>query len=633
MSFQRTTRMGTAHTRIHRNIVLAALLALLQLAGISRAAEAPWWSEDWPLRKKITIDLTANGVPVSDTVGSPAILVRLHGGNFGFNGKEDGSDLRFVAADGKTLLTHHIEKLDTLMGEAFVWVKVPDLKPGAQTTIFLYYGNTGPKATNTSDPKGTYDTDMSLVYHFAEKGVPADVTGHGNNASGAPVNTAAMIGDGVRLGAKGALAIAPTASLVWSAGGSMTWSAWIKPASLQPNAILFRRAEGANTFDIGLNNGAPFVQVGQQRSGEGAPIEAGSWHHLTVVASGGQVSIHLDGESYGAPLAAALPALNGAATLGVGISADAPGVVGFAGEVDELNISKVARPAGFIKIAALGQGGEKAAKLLTFGNEEAPSNWLSWLKSGTFGVIIANLTFDGWLVIIILAVMAVLSWWVMTTKVGYLNGISKGNEVFMKHWREVANDLTALDDSDPEKTRTLGGRVSAAEAKKLRKSSVYRIYHIGSEEIRHRLAVDRDRGVQRGLAGRSIQAIRASLDGGVVRETQKINKLIVILTICISGGPFLGLLGTVVGVMITFAAVAAAGEVNVNAIAPGIAAALLATVAGLAVAIPSLFGYNYILSRVKDAKDDMHIFIDEFVTKMAEFYKERNDTSAGSGGH
>jgi biopolymer transport protein ExbB len=106
----------------------------------------------------------------------------------------------------------------------------------------------------------------------------------------------------------------------------------------------------------------------------------------------------------------------------------------------------------------------------------------------------------------------------------------------------------------------------------------------------------------------------------------------VLLTICISGGPFLGLLGTVVGVMITFAAVAAAGEVNVNAIAPGIAAALLATVAGLAVAIPALFGYNYILSRVKDAKDDMHIFIDEFVTKMAEFYKEKGGGEEGTGG-
>ncbi len=621
MTFHHTTRMGTAHIRLHRNIFLAAILALLQLAGIMNvagAADAPWWSEDWPLRKKITIDLTANGVPVADTIGSPAILVRLHGGNFAFNGKEDGSDLRFVAADGKTLLTHHIEKLDTLMGEAFVWVKVPDLKPGAQTVIWLYYGNQGPKATNVSDPKGTYDADASLVYHFAERGVPVDVTGHGNNASGTPVNTAAMIGDGVRLGAKGAITISPTASFVWSAGGSMTWSAWIKPASLQPNAILFRRAEGANTFDIGVNNGAPFVQVGQQRSGEGAPVAPNSWHHLAVVASGGQISIYLDGESYGTPLAAPLPALNSAASLGVDTSADAPGVVGFAGEVDELNISKVARPAGFIKLAALGQGGEKAAKLLTFGNEEAPTNWMSWMKSGTFGVIISSLTFDGWVVICLLAVMAVLSWWVMVNKVGYLNGISSGNEVFMKHWRDLSSDLTALDDSDPEKTRTLGGRVTKEHAKKLRHSSVFRIYHIGAEEIRHRLASDRERGVSRGLAGRSIQAIRASLDGGVVRETQKINKLIVVLTICISGGPFLGLLGTVIGVMITFAAVAAAGEVNVNAIAPGIAAALLATVAGLAVPIPSPFGYNYLPPPVKDAKDDIPMFIEAFVQEMAE---------------
>src|SRR3546814_7192320 len=75
----------------------------------------------------------------------------------------------------------------------------------------------------------------------------------------------------------------------------------------------------------------------------------------------------------------------------------------------------------------------------------------------------------------------------------------------------------------------------------------------------------------------------------------------VLLTIAISGGPFIGLLGTVLGVMITFASVAVAGEVNINAIAPGIAAALLATVAGLAVAIPALFGYNYLLSRVEAA--------------------------------
>ena len=88
-----------------------------------------------------------------------------------------------------------------------------------------------------------------------------------------------------------------------------------------------------------------------------------------------------------------------------------------------------------------------------------------------------------------------------------------------------------------------------------------------------------------------------------------------------SGSAPFGMTGAatpVVGVMITFAAIAAAGDVNVNAIAPGIAAALLATVAGLAVAIPALFGYNYLASRIKNISADMQIFVDEFVTRVAE---------------
>ena len=148
---------------------------------------------------------------------------------------------------------------------------------------------------------------------------------------------------------------------------------------------------------------------------------------------------------------------------------------------------------------------------------------------------------------------------------------------------------------------------------------LYRIYHIGVVEIQHRLSADKTTEAKV-LSARSIQAIRASIDAGLLREIQKLNSQMVLLTIAISGGPFLGLLGTVVGVMITFAAVAQAGDVNVNAIAPGIAAALLATVAGLAVAIPALFGYNYLVTRIKATSSDMHVFIDEFVTKLAEFY-------------
>jgi biopolymer transport protein ExbB len=283
-----------------------------------------------------------------------------------------------------------------------------------------------------------------------------------------------------------------------------------------------------------------------------------------------------------------------------------------------MSISKTATSRGAIKFAALSQGGgDKAAKLLTFSQDEQTSSWLS---GGYVGVILKSLTTDGWVVIGILAIMAAISWLVMINKASYLKSIGKGNELFLKEWRHVASDLTVLDHSSSQSINTLGGRVDAEGQHAMRKAPLFRIYHLGSGELQSRLNAERS-GRARGLSARSIQAIRATLDGGLVRETQKLNRLMVLLTIAISGGPFLGLLGTVIGVMITFAAIAAQGDVNVNAIAPGIAAALAATVAGLAVAIPSLFGYNYLLSRVKDTTSDMQVFIDEFVTRMAEFYE------------
>jgi len=589
------------------------LTAAVFLACSSSASA--WWNKDWTVRKKITIDASAKGTDISDPIGATPVLIRLPEGAFQFAAaKEDGSDIRFIAEDDKTQLTFHLEKYDPLMGEAFAWVKVPEVKSGAQTSFWLYYGNTA-QADPVGDPKGTYDADMALVYHMAERGAPpADVTKNANNAqnAGTPVD-GSMIGGGVRLGGA-PISIPPSPSLAWEEGAAVTISAWIKPVTLSSGALLLARQEGASTLAVGVDSGVPFVQVNDQRSAAGAPIVANSWHHITVVAAGAKVTLFLDGEEYGT-LNAAVPALNAPILLG------GENETAFAGELDQLEISRVARSTGFVKFAAFSQGGEKAAKLLSLGQDEQTHSWLS--GGGTMAVLVGSLTVDGWIVIAILIVMAIGSWAVMFNKIRYLNGISKGNELFMKQWKHVAQDLTALDDADAEQFRTMGGRVDGAGQRAMRNASVYKIYHIGVEEIRHRLAEDNaSEGTRKGLSGRSIQAIRASLDGGLVRETQKINRLLVLLTICISGGPFLGLLGTVVGVMITFAAIAAAGDVNVNAIAPGIAAALLATVAGLAVAIPALFGYNYIISRVKDAKDDMHIFIDEFVTKMAEFYRE-----------
>jgi biopolymer transport protein ExbB len=595
---------------------------------LSTSAQA-WWKPEWTIRKKITVDTGAAGI--KDPVGTTAVLVRLHEGNFQFAGaREDGSDIRFVAADDKTVLKHHVEKFDSVLYEAFVWVQVPDVKPEAQTPIWLYYGNAGESVTRGDDAKGTYDGDTVLVYHFAESGAaPADASGNGNTGEkpGIPAS-GAQIGGGLRLTGQNSVTIPVNASLAWTAGAPMTWSAWIKPAVLQPNAVIFSRREGTNGLVIGSDNGVPFVEVttagAVQRSAAGAPLTVNTWKHLAVVAEATKITLYLDGETY-ATLAVGLPALNSMSVIGKD-AADAQGV-GFTGEIDEMQLSKVARPAGFLKVAATGQvGGDKSAKLVVEGQDEMEGEGGGGELAKHLSLITdisKSLTFDGWVVIVLCAILAVVGWGVSIAKFFYLNRIQKATTAFMKKWEELSSDLSVIDHSDVESVRSMGGQANPKVQRQMSASPLYHIYQIGSSEIQHRLSNARH-GFQ-GLSGRSIHAIKATLDGGLVREVQKLNSSLVFLTIGIAGGPYLGLLGTVIGVMITFAVIAKSGEVEVNSIAPGIAGALLATVAGLVVAIPALFAYSYISSRIKDAVSDMQIFIDEFVAKIAEVFPAENE--------
>lgn len=91
---------------------------------------------------------------------------------------------------------------------------------------------------------------------------------------------------------------------------------------------------------------------------------------------------------------------------------------------------------------------------------------------------------------------------------------------------------------------------------------------------------------------RALSAVRAAMERGIGEESVRLGSGMVILALCISGGPFVGLTGTVFGVMETFGGVAQAGQANLSAMAPGVAGALVNTVVGLIVAIPALFAYN-----------------------------------------
>ncbi|PZQ17165.1 MAG: DUF2341 domain-containing protein [Ancylobacter novellus] len=626
------TPVSTRHAL--RRAVLSGL-AGLALAFAAVAPAAAWWNDNWSLRKKITIDASQTGAAINDPIGGMAVLVRLHAGNFRFaDAKEDGSDLVFVSGDDKTPLKHHIEKYDSLLNEALVWVRAPEVKPGEKADLWLYYKNE--KAQSSADPKGTYDPNTLLVYHFAEHGSPPqDSSSWANHAStsGQP-SDGALIGTGLRLG--GAPIVLPASpALAIQPAGDMTWSAWINPDALQRDAVIYSRRDGRNGFVVGIDDGAPFFEIvadGQvQRSAAGAPIAPGGWHHVAVAAGPGLATLYLDGQAY-ASLNASLPALTGSSMLGgdaapaqpAPAAAPAPAAEGapapeatpaptvsamtpFAGVIDELTVAKVARSAGYVRAQAVGQGPEHE-KLVQFGPDEETASWIS----GHFAIIIHSVTIDGWVVIALLGVMLVLSWLVIVQKAAYTGAQRKANERFAAYLdaRERTGEADPADPAELPKGKT---------ASAIRKNSaLYRLHAIGAEQVRRRAEAAGGRLVS--LTPQSIAAIRAAIDTQALKETQKLNSGMSMLTISIAGGPYLGLLGTVVGVMITFAAIAESGDVNINAIAPGVAAALVATVAGLAVAIPALFAYNFLSLRIKDLSTDMHVFTDAFTTRLGEAY-------------
>jgi biopolymer transport protein ExbB len=127
------------------------------------------------------------------------------------------------------------------------------------------------------------------------------------------------------------------------------------------------------------------------------------------------------------------------------------------------------------------------------------------------------------------------------------------------------------------------------------------------------------------LPVQAITAFKAALDRASLRESKSTTGGLLILTLSIAGGPFLGLLGTVWGVINTFAGVAEAGEANLAAIAPGVASALACTLAGLIVAIPALFAYSYLSSQIKNGMADMNIFLGEFITLVEEEYGGKHE--------
>jgi biopolymer transport protein ExbB len=601
-------------SRILKNLILP--VAVLAMATTDASA---WWNKSWSARTPVTLDTTATGFEIGDNAGDALVLLRLHSGNFDFSlAKEDGTDLRFVSEDDKTVYEHRVEKWDSLMNEAFVWIRIPAVQNKAQAKFWLYSGNAEITAEEAADPKAAYDDTTILAYNFTAP-VPADGTKNKNTASsGGTLSEGALIGPGMRLLGNTAIKIPASDTFKTNSGDPLTLSVWLKQTTINPKGVLFDWGTGDQRLALEFEGGAPVIAIGSSKSTPGESLPPNVWKHLAVISDGAATKLFVDGKEY-ATLSAATPAINAEATLG----ADSAGKNGLVGEMDEFVISKTARPEAWVRLAHAGQAGNDAsAKLLS--TQPAEGGGGGGSHGGTlehimlFGDIAKNMMFDGWIAVVVCVIMMFAGWTVAFLKFVRLGKMEKGNVTFQKLWHNVAADLTAMDLDNPEAAKNFGGKLSSKTLELLAESPLYHVYHVGSEEIRHRLGFGKNKG--QGLSARSIQAIRAALDAAIVHEQHRLNKGIVYLTVSIAGGPYVGLLGTVVGVMITFAIIAKSGEVDVNSIAPGIASALLATTVGLLVAIPALFMYSFLNTRIKGVIGSMQVFIDEFVAKVAEFY-------------
>lgn len=580
------------------------LSLLICLGFVLPATAQAWWQDDWHYRKQIAVDTTPQGAAINQALGRTALLVRLHTGNFTFDGvKEDGSDLRFVAADDKTVLNHQIESFDALMGMALIWVDVPNVEGGQRQDIWMYYGNQ--KALATGNGQLTFDPSYTALYHFdGATGTPAkDTTAYGNTAQSA-TGTAidGVVGRALQFSGQ-PLLLPASPSLQHNAGSAFTFSAWLRLDQASGEQLILARREGTQSLLVGVSQGLPFVEIDGQRAAATQALTPAQWQHVALTAEGSKVTLYVNGRE-SAALAQAMPAFNSVMAIGADLQEGA--FQPFAGAIDELRLSKVARPAALLLADATSQGAE--SKLVAYGVDEEQSGF----GFGSLGFLLNAVPIDAWVIIAVLVLMMFQSWIIMLRKNRSLSRVTAANEDFRVQFAKVGTRLEMFADD-------------AQLAQRLQHSSLWRLYLVAVKEIRTR----REQGADTSsVSAATIEAIRCSMDGVRTRENQQLSSKLSTLSNAIAGGPYIGLLGTVLGIMVVFLGTAMAGDVNINAIAPGMAAALLATAMGLFVAIPALFGYNRLITRNKEVSADMRVFVDEFITRLAEMHGESQFSEA-----
>jgi biopolymer transport protein TolQ len=220
-------------------------------------------------------------------------------------------------------------------------------------------------------------------------------------------------------------------------------------------------------------------------------------------------------------------------------------------------------------------------------------------------------SFVGQAVVILLLLISVLAWSVMAVKFQHFGNVNRQNNLFLKAFRKESHPFSLH-----------------VKQKRYPESPDYRIYFQSCRAAARSLDMgEADIGdilsgtlASNLLTPTQLQIIREAAERELAEEILLMEKDLSLLATCTTIAPFMGLLGTVWGVMEAFNAMGVTGAPTLSTVAPGISAALLTTVVGLIVAIPTVIAYNVLSVRLRNITVGMDNFVQELVGELHHAY-------------
>ena len=203
------------------------------------------------------------------------------------------------------------------------------------------------------------------------------------------------------------------------------------------------------------------------------------------------------------------------------------------------------------------------------------------------------------LVILMLAAASIISWAAIVFKWRELSAAEQDSEAFLEAYHEGSWEA------------------SFEAARNLDRSPLSAIFLVAHGELK-RFAKYRGRSGE-GLDDMQVRSVSRQIAWATTQETLRLESRLPLLATVGSATPFVGLFGTVIGIINAFTGIGASGSASLAVVAPGIAEALIATAIGLFAAIPATIFYNIFVARLRDLQEAIRLFASELESDVARF--------------